>query len=125
MITVPIKVIDKGEGERLHPTGEGGELSELAGAGAIVKGGESGSPTENSWRQNCDGRVVIMPRVQVRASGKCVGFVRLTRNMDQYIVVVCEAGNEASDSSSDVLWVGVVLEVLVVCIDGDRFGRAA
>ena len=45
--------------------------------------------------------------------------------MDQYVVVVRETGNESSDSSSDVLWVGVVFEVFVVCVNGYRFRCSA
>jgi hypothetical protein len=66
-----------------------------------------------------------MTRVQIGMARESVGFVRLARDMDQYVVVVCEAGNETSNASSDVLWMGVVFEVLVVCIDGDRLGRSA
>jgi hypothetical protein len=115
----------KGEGERLCPTVEGREVRELAGVGAIVEGGESGSLDENSRRQDSDSGVVIVTRVQVGATRERIGFVRLTRNMDQYVVVACEAGNEASNSSSDILWVGVIFKILVIRIDGNRFGRSA
>jgi hypothetical protein len=45
----------------------------------------------------------------------------MARDMDQYVIVVGESGNEVSDTLSDVLWASVIFEVLVVCIDGDRF----
>jgi hypothetical protein len=45
--------------------------------------------------------------------------------VDQDVVVVSEAGNKASNPSSDVLWVGVIFEVFVVGVDGDRFRRSA
>jgi hypothetical protein len=115
----------KSEGKHFCPTGEGRKMRELAGAGVVIEGGESGSLSENSRRQNSDGRVVIVTRVQVGASRERIGFVRLTRNMDQYVVIVCEAGNEASNTSSDILWVGVIFKILVIRIDGDRFGRSA
>ena len=35
-------------------------------------------------------------------------------------VVVCEAGNVASDTSIDMLGVAVIFQVLMICIDCDR-----
>jgi hypothetical protein len=66
-----------------------------------------------------------MTRIQIGTMRESVGFVRVTRDVDQYVIVIGEAGNEVSDTLSDVLWASVVLEVLVVGIDGHRFRGSA
>ena len=66
--------------------------------------------------------IIVVSWVEVRATGEGIGFVLFSWEVSKSEVVVCEAGNVASDTSIDMLGVAVIFQVLMVCIDCDRVG---
>ena len=95
-------------------------MSELACADAIIKGTEGGGVGEDVRWQNSDLGVPVGVRMKVGSSRKGVSAVSLPRDVHKGVVIVGESGNESSDSSRDVLRVGVIFKVFVVCVNRDR-----
>ena len=57
--------------------------------------------------------------MEVWAAGQCIGLVLFSWEMDKGEVVISKVGNLAGYLSVNVLWVVVIFEVLVVCVDCD------
>ena len=68
--------------------------------------------------------VIVVSWVEVQATGEGISFVLFAWEVSKGEVVVCEAGNVASNTSINMLRVAVIFQVLVICIDCDRVGSS-